>query len=132
MRRRVAFLALPALVLALVATTYAQTPAAPVNVAGKWQVAMELSIGTSNPVLTLKQDGDKITGTYAGRYGESKLTGKLGTDRQLQFQVALEAEGQSAAMYFAGEVAADGQMITKGTVQIDGLGEGTWVAKRAQ
>ena len=80
----------------------------------------------------MKQDGDKITGTYTGRYGESKLTGKLGTDRQLQFQVALEAEGQSAAMYFAGEVAADGQMITKGTVQIDGLGEGTWVAKRAQ
>lgn len=130
MRRRLALLALPLLLLS--ATLSAQTPAKAVDITGKWVVVMELSIGTSNPTLTFKQEGDKITGTYQGRYGESKLTGKLGADRQLQFQVALEAEGQSSTMYFSGEVAADAQTIAKGTVQIEGLGEGSWVAKRAQ
>lgn len=131
MRRRLALLALPFILLGTMLS--AQTPAAPakaLDITGKWVVVMELSIGTSNPTLTFKQEGDKITGTYQGRYGESKLTGKLGTDRQLQFQVALEAEGQSSTMFFSGEVAADGQTISKGVVQIEGLGEGSWVAKR--
>ena len=132
MRRRLTLLTLPLLVVGLlVSRVSAQAPSKTIDLSGKWNVVMELSIGTSNPVLTLKHEGDKVTGTYQGRYGESKLTGKLGADRQLVFQVALEAEGQSATMYFTGEVAADGQMITKGTVQIEGLGEGSWVAKRA-
>jgi hypothetical protein len=44
--------------------------------------------------------------------------------------VNLEAEGSAVTMYFAGEVAADGQMLTKGTCNIEGLGDGTWAAKR--
>jgi hypothetical protein len=133
-RRLVLLLALPLLLaLSVAVTASAQTPAPAAKVpdiAGKWTMVMELSIGTSNPVLVLKQDGDKITGTYTGRYGESKLTGKVGADRQLQFTVNLEAEGSAVTMYFAGEVASDGQMLTKGTCNIEGLGDGTWAAKR--
>jgi len=132
MRRRfVLLMALPLLLMGVAASAQTPTPAAKVpDVAGKWTMVMELSIGTSNPVLMLKQDGGTITGTYTGRYGEAKLTGKIGADRQLQFTVALDAEGSSVTMFFAGEVAADGQTVTKGTCNIEGLGEGTWVAKR--
>jgi hypothetical protein len=122
-----------ALALAAAASTAAaQTPApaAKVDVTGKWAVVMELSIGTSNPTLVLKQDGTKVTGTYTGRYGESKLTGTIDDKRQLVFQVALSAEGMDVTMFFSGEVSADGQMIAKGVVNIEGLGEGTWVAKK--
>jgi len=108
----------------------APKPAAGVDVSGKWNIAMELSIGTSNPVLVLKQDGTKVTGTYTGRYGESKLTGTIDDKRQLVFQVALSAEGQDVTMFFSGEVSADGLTIAKGVVNIEGLGEGSWVAKK--
>jgi hypothetical protein len=110
----------------------AQTPApaAKVDVTGKWTVVMELSIGTSNPTLVLKQDGTKVTGTYTGRYGESKLTGTIDDKRQLAFQVALSAEGTDVTMFFSGEVSADGQLVAKGVVNIEGLGEGTWAAKK--
>lgn len=132
MRRRLTILmALPLLLLSMAASAQTPAPAAKVpDIAGKWTMVMELSIGTSNPVLVLKQDGDKITGTYTGRYGEAKLTGKVAADRQVQFTVSLDAEGSSVTMYFAGEVAADGQMLTKGTCNIEGLGDGTWAAKR--
>jgi hypothetical protein len=127
-----------ALVLALglvaaASTASAQTPAPAakaLDVSGKWAVAMELSIGTSNPTLVLKQDGTKVTGTYTGRYGESKLTGTIDDKRQLVFQVALSAEGMDVTMFFSGEVSADGQMIAKGVVNIEGLGEGTWAARK--
>ena len=116
----------------------AQTPApsqvpAPkaIDVTGKWTVALELSIGTSNPTLTLKQDGAKVTGTYtSARYGDAKLTGTIDDKRQITFQVALSAEGMDVTMFFSGEVSADGQMIAKGVVNIEGLGEGTWAAKK--
>lgn len=125
-----------ALVLALFALTLtasAQSPAPaakPLDVSGKWTVVMELSIGTSNPTLVLKQDGQKVTGTYTGRYGESKLTGTIDEKRQLTFQVALSAEGTDVTMFFSGAVSADGQMVDKGTVNIEGLGEGSWAAKK--
>lgn len=135
MRRRTIVAAVAALlVLAASPVAAAQSPAAAVpSVAGKWNVAMELSIGTSTPTFAFKQDGDKITGTYtSSRYGEAKLTGTIDAKGQVQVTVALDAEGMSVSMFFHGEVSADGQSITKGTVNIEGLGEGTWVAKKAQ
>lgn len=137
MRRRLTLLlTLPLVFVALMITVAsAQTPAPPaakaIDISGKWAMVLQLSIGTSNPTLVLKQDGDKITGTYTGRYPEAKLTGKIGADRQLQFTVALDAEGQSVTMYFTGEVAADGKTIVKGVCNVEGLGEGSWEAKRA-
>lgn len=117
------------------AVAFAQTaPPAPASkapdVAGKWTMVLQLSIGTSNPTLVLKQDGEKISGTYTGRYPEAKVAGKIGADRQIQFTVSLDAEGQSVTMFFNGELAADGQTIAKGVVNIEGLGEGSWAAKR--
>jgi hypothetical protein len=132
MRTKLTGLIAIALLLTGVAAS-AQTPApaakAP-DITGKWTMVLELSIGTSNPTLVLKQDDDKLSGTYTGRYGEFKLTGKVAADRTLQFSVALEAEGQAVTMYFSGEVAADGQTIAKGVCSIEGLGDGSWAAKK--
>ena len=131
MRRRVALLCLIAFALVSAPLSAAQTPAPKaLDVSGKWGVVMELSIGTSNPTLVLKQDGTKVTGTYTGRYGESKLTGTVNDKRVLTFQVALSAEGADVTMLFTGEVSADGQFVEKGIVNIEGLGEGSWAAKK--
>ena len=48
-------------------------PLAPANIAGQWQFTVELAVGTGRPLVTFKQDGEKITGTYEGRYGKSAL-----------------------------------------------------------
>jgi hypothetical protein len=122
-------LLLAALVSAPLAAQDAPKPK-PVDVAGKWIMVLELSIGNSNPTLTLKQDGAKITGTYTGHYGDAPLEGTIDEKGLLQFTVALVAEGESVSMYFRGEVSADGQSISKGGVQVEGLGDGSWAAKR--
>ena len=132
MKRRLALFSIISIALfgtALAAQTPAPAPKA-LDVSGKWAMVLELSIGSSNPTLVLKQEGNKITGTYTGRYGDSKLTGTIDDKRMLTFQVSLSAEGTDVSMFFSGEVSADGQQIPKGVVNIEGLGEGSWAAKK--
>src|SRR6266540_7011779 len=45
------------------------------NVSGNWKLAFETPNGAANPSLVLKQEGEKLTGTYKGRFGESPLEG---------------------------------------------------------
>jgi len=101
-----------------------------VNVTGRWVMSLEMSMGSATPGLELKQDGTKITGTYTGRYGSFPLEGTL-KDRTIAFSFTMTAEGQSVAMSYAGEVAADGQSM-KGTASLGEMGDATWSAKKQQ
>ena len=103
-------------------------PETPASVAGKWAMTLEMSMGTGTPTLELKQDGEKITGTYTGRYGTFALEGAI-KGRAIEFAVTMSAEDQTVTMRFAGEVAADGQTM-KGTAALADLGEATWSAKK--
>ena len=110
------------------AQTPTPTPAKALNIAGKWTMSLELSIGSATPTLELKQDGEKITGTYTGRYGTFPLQGTL-KGRSLEFSFQMNAEGQDVTMSFSGEIAADAETM-KGQATIEGLGDATWTAKR--
>jgi hypothetical protein len=105
-----------------------QKDKAALNVAGKWTMTMEMSMGTATPSLELKQDGTKITGNYTGRYGTFPLEGTL-KERAIQFSFQMGAEGETVTMSFAGEVAADGQTM-KGTASLGEMGDATWSAKK--
>jgi hypothetical protein len=110
----------------------APAPAAKsIDVAGKWTMAMVTSMFNANVALEFKQDAEKLTGTYTGRYGQSPLQGTL-KKNAIEFVVTIDAEGTTTKMTFWGEVSADGQTITKGTAEIDGLGDVTWSATRAK
>jgi hypothetical protein len=115
-------------------SVHAQDPPKPpvkvVDVAGKWDMTLEMSIGTGNPTLEVKQDGAKLTGTYTGRYGTVPIQGSI-ADRTVTFTCTVDAEGQAATMNFRGEIAADGQSM-RGSAEIEGLGDATWTAKRAK
>jgi hypothetical protein len=100
--------------------------AAPANIAGAWQFTVELEMGTGRPVVTFKQDGEKITGTYAGRYGTSNLEGAV-KENAVEFTVTIVAEGTTVSGTFTGTYAA-GKM--SGEVAYEGAGEGTWTAVR--
>jgi len=122
-------------VVACVSTLAAQqapppTPAKIAEISGKWTMTLELEIGTSTPGIEFKQDAGKFTGTYMSqRYGAAPLSGTVGADRKLTFTVKLDAEGQQVSMVFSGIVSTDGSMLG-GKVQIEGMGEGSWTAKR--
>jgi hypothetical protein len=100
--------------------------AAPANIAGLWQFTVQLEMGTGSPVVTFKQDGDKLTGTYEGRYGKSNLEGTV-KENEVSFTVTIVAEGTTVSGVFTGTFDADKM---NGDVQYEGAGGGTWTAVR--
>ena len=97
------------------------------NISGEWSVAVETSGGSGNPTFTFKQDGETLTGTYKGQFGESPLTGTVkGAD--IKFTIKINAQGQDLTIEYAGKIESKDSM--KGTVKLGELGEGTWTAKR--
>ena len=114
-------------VVAAQAPTPQDKPAATAQVAGKWQVSLEMEVGTSSVVMVFKQDGEKLAGTYAGRYGEYPLVGTV-KGRALDFVVTINAEGTETKMHFIGQLDAAGTGI-KGSADLGGMGEAGWIAK---
>jgi hypothetical protein len=109
----------------------AAPPSAPqagaMNITGDWSVTVETSGGSGNPSFTFKQDGETLTGTYKGQFGESPLTGTVkGAD--IKFTIKINAQGQDLTIEYAGKIESKDSM--KGTVKLGELGEGTWTGKR--
>ena len=98
------------------------------SLTGKWAMELNMSMGQSTPALNLKQDGEKITGTYTSRYGTFPLEGTLKV-RAVQMFVTISVEGTQVDMAFTGEVAADGQSM-KGEADLGQAGDATWVARK--
>jgi hypothetical protein len=111
------------------ATTPQEKPVPTAQVAGKWQVSLEMEVGTASVVMVFKQDGEKLAGTYTGRYGEYPLAGTV-KGRALDFVVTINAEGTETKMHFIGELDAAGAVI-KGSADLGGMGEAGWIAKKA-
>jgi hypothetical protein len=58
--------------------TVASMQANRVDVTGVWVFTVESPAGKSNPVLTFKQDGEKLTGQYSSQLmGQADLTGTV-------------------------------------------------------
>jgi hypothetical protein len=115
------------LVLLLAACALPLRAAEPAKVAGTWNVTLELETITGHPRLVLEQNGEKLTGTYEGRYGVSALEGTI-KEKTVRFSVTILAEGTETTGTFAGSV--DGETMS-GTVSFEGAGDGTWTAARA-
>jgi len=101
--------------------------AAKVNVTGKWLFNVETGAGSGTPTMTFTQDGEKLTGKYSGQFGEADLTGTVkGPDIVFSFNV--DAQGTMVNFKYAGTI--ENKDALKGKVEIVGLGEGTFTAKR--
>ena len=109
----------------------AQTAPAPpkaIDITGKWTMSFETPMGTSTPALEFKQAGEKITGSYTGRYGTFPFEGTLKA-KMIHFAFTMNAEGQPAEMVFNGEVAADG-LTMRGQATLGEMGDTQWSAKK--
>ena len=99
---------------------------AKLDVTGKWAFNVETAAGAGTPTMTFKQDGEKLTGHYSGQLGESDLTGTVkGAD--IAFTFNIDAGGQAIKATYTGTAEKDAM---KGKVVLEGLGDGSFTAKR--
>ncbi len=123
MKKAVSLVALIVLTVGLVmGASLAQAADQAVDITGTWDLAVEVPSGTGNPVLTLKQEGNDITGTYAGAFGEAPLKGKIKGEK---FEVKFNSGGID--MVYKGK--SDGTTM-KGSVDLGSYGMGTFDGKK--
>jgi len=117
---------LPGLVLFIVVAV--PSLRAQTDVTGSWDLTVQSKQGTATPSVTLQQSGEKLSGTYHGRMGDTRVEGTLrGND--IRFAVTLRFQDQSFVITYTGTVEKDSM---KGTVQFGDRGSGTWSGKRRQ
>ena len=116
-----------ALALAIVWASALASAQSAASLSGTWSFNVETSAGSGTPTITLKQDGDKLTGHYSGQLGEADLAGSV-KDQAFNFKFTVELQGMKLENTYTGSV--DGKDSLKGTVNIAGLAGGTFTAKR--
>lgn len=111
-----------ALVLLASVPALAQAP----TVTGEWAFNVTTDQGGGTPVITFKQDGEKLTGTYAGQLGNAELTGTV-KGNAIHFTFTLDVQGQQAPVTYDGTVEKN---TMKGKLDISGMVTGTFTASK--
>ena len=96
-----------------------------VDLTGKWRMSLNMEMGRATPLLELRQNEGKLSGTYTGRYGSSPVSGEV-DGRTVKFAVGME----TTTLQFRGEVKDDGTLA--GTADFGDMGSVTWTAAREQ
>jgi len=125
-KMRAQLAAIGAIVILVAAMPARGSAQAKVDVTGKWAFSVETGAGAGAPTMTFKQDGEKLTGHYTGTFGESDLTGTV-KGAEIAFSFSVDAQGTKINEVYTGTVDKD---TMKGKIVIEGLGEGTFTAKR--
>src|SRR6266540_2019682 len=117
--------ALSALVCALIltASATAQSP----NVTGDWDVTINSPQGARTGQLSLKQDGEKLTGKIKNQRGETPLEGEV-KGKEIKFKYTVKLQDQDLVISMSGNIDGDAM---KGDADFGGLAQGDWNAKRA-
>ena len=125
---RGAVLGAVAMLMLVAASVTAVAQGAKVDVTGKWAFTVQTDAGTGTPTVTLKQEGEKLTGHYSSQtLGEADLTGTVkGPDVKFSFNADLQ--GTAVQVTYTGTIESKEAM--KGGVDIGGLAQGTFTAKR--
>ena len=114
-------------VAVMLSATQTNAQADKVNVTGKWLFNVETGAGSGTPTMTFTQDGEKLTGKYQGQFGEADLTGTV-KGQDIAFSFNVDAQGAAVNFKYTGTI--ESKDALKGKVEIVGLGEGTFTAKR--
>ena len=102
-------------------------PAAKVDLTGTWNVQVATDSISASPTITIKQDGEKLTGTYtSAQYGNFPLTGTLKGDK-FELNVPMAIEGNTLNVYLGGTIDKDS---IKGNVSYGDFASGTFTGTR--
>ena len=115
-----------ALVIALALLVSAQVLAQATNVTGEWAFTVTTDQGAGNPILTFKQEGEKLTGKYAGQLGAADLTGTV-KGNVIHFAFTLDVQGQQAPVTYDGTIEKN---TMKGKMDIGGMVSGTFTGTK--
>jgi hypothetical protein len=96
------------------------------DVAGTWKLKVETRAGTGTPTLVLVQDGEKLSGTYTGRFGESPVTGTI-KGNALVFSFTGSGPMGSAEVTYTGVV--DGADVS-GTMTMGAMAGGNFTGHK--
>lgn len=111
-----------------VGSATADAQSSKVDVTGTWTFTVQTDAGSGTPTVTLKQDGEKLTGHYSSaNLGEAELTGTV-KGQDIKFSFSADAAGQSLQVTYTGTIESKDSM--KGSVDLGGVGHGTFTAKR--
>jgi hypothetical protein len=100
-----------------------------VDVTGTWTFTVQTDAGTGTPTVTLRQEGEKLTGHYSSQnLGEADLTGTV-KGQEITFTFNADAQGTALTVTYTGTIESKDSM--KGTVDLGGLAQGTFTAKRS-
>src|SRR5215831_8730742 len=114
---------------ASVAVVGAQGEKTKVDVTGSWALEVKTDAGgTTTPSVTLKQEGEKLTGHYSSAtLGEADVTGTVkGNDVSFAFNA--NVQGAALAVTYTGTVEGNNSM--KGKISLGALGDGTFTGKK--
>jgi hypothetical protein len=115
-----------ATVAAFVLASFIPVMGQAVNITGEWAFTVETDQGGGTPTISFKQDGEKLTGKYAGQLGAADLTGTIkGND--VKFTFTLDVQGQQAPVSYEGTVEKN---TMKGKMDIGGMVSGTFTATK--
>ena len=98
------------------------------NAAGTWKWSLAGQNGDT--ILKLKQDGEKLTGSYTNQFGKAEITDGSFKNGDITFKVKREFNGQAFVIKYSGKLSGD--KIT-GKCEFDVNGETRalkWEAKR--
>jgi hypothetical protein len=96
------------------------------DLSGKWEVQVEGYGAPRTQKFELKQKGEDLSGVYAGKFGESKISGTV-KDSAVDFEMRVIENQSIITVHYTGTAIDDG---IKGTVTFGNMGKATWVASR--
>jgi hypothetical protein len=125
--RTVIAVVVSAVYAAFIASAIAGQNASGFDLTGTWTFHVETSAGAGTPTVTIKQDGDKLTGHYSGQLGDVDFTGTV-KGKDVSFSFGTDVQGLHIEVTYLGTIESKDAM--KGTVQLGDVGNGTFTAKR--
>jgi len=98
------------------------------NAAGTWK--WTLSEQTGETILTLKQEGEKLTGSYTNQFGKAEIKDGTLKGSDVSFKVKRDFNGQEFVIKYSGKLAGD-KITGKAEFDINGETRALdWEAKR--
>lgn len=96
--------------------------ASDINMTGKWTMEVKSETSSGSPVFDIKQDGEKLSGTYSGKFGEAPIEGTVNGE---DFKITYEMSGVSVT--YTGKT--DGKTC-QGDVDYGTYGKATFTGKK--
>jgi hypothetical protein len=116
------------LILASLAHAAFTTFGGDTNAAGIWKWSLAGQNGDT--ILKLKQDGEKLTGSYTNQFGKAEITDGSLKDGDIAFKVKRELNGQAFLIKYSGKLSGD-KITGKCEFDVNGQTRALeWEAKR--